>query len=95
MRYPKSVIKYTESVINTESVIKYTLTLLIGHYCPFSLYNRSSISATAGMTSGTAFLEIHVECSAFVSELQGYPGNSTLITAISFLNTTRNHRGPN
>jgi hypothetical protein len=47
------------------------------------------------MTSGTAFLEKRVGWSAFIPEFQGHPGNNTLITAISFLNTTRNHRGPN
>jgi hypothetical protein len=44
---------------------------------------------------GPTFLESQVGLSTTVSEFQGLPGNDALIPAISFLETRRNHKGPN
>jgi hypothetical protein len=59
-----------------ESIMKYTLTFGITHCCPLqsipllSLCKGSSISATAGSTVGTDFLESRVGQSVIVPEFQ-------------------------
>jgi hypothetical protein len=60
----------------TESITKYTLTFGITRCCPLksipfpSLCNGSSVSATAGSTAGTDFLESRIGRSAIVPEFQ-------------------------
>jgi len=79
---------------------KYILTLITGHCCPIhtaplpSLSNESSISANAGSTNGTEFLELHAGQSVIIPEFQGHPENDTLTAAISFSETRRNYKGP-
>jgi hypothetical protein len=60
----------------TESITKYTLTFDITRCCPLqstpvpSLCNGSSVSATAGSTAGTDFLESRVGRLAIVPAFQ-------------------------
>jgi hypothetical protein len=60
----------------TESIMKYALTFGITHCCPIqsiplpSLCNGTSVSATAGNTAETDFLESRVRRSASVPEFR-------------------------
>jgi hypothetical protein len=77
--------------------MKYMLAFVIGHCCQLqssplpSLFNGSSISAAAGID----ILESRVGCTVIVPEFQRRPGNYTLLGVILFLETRRNHKGPN
>jgi hypothetical protein len=80
---------------------KYTLNFGITCCCPLqniplpSLCNGSSVSATAGSTSGTDFLESLIGRSTIVPEFQWHPRNDALLASTSFSETRRNRKGPN
>jgi hypothetical protein len=60
-----------------------------------SLCNRFGVSVTAGCTAGTDILESCVGWLVIVREFQRQSGSDTPLPAISFLETRRNHKGPN
>jgi hypothetical protein len=83
-------------ISRNESKKKYTHRFVIGRCCLLpSSWNGSSISDTAGSTTGIDFLETYIGCSAIFHTFQLNPANITLVTAVSFLEIRRNHKGPN
>jgi hypothetical protein len=85
----------------TKSIRKYTLTFGITRCCSLqsvplpSLCNGFSVSATAGSTAVTDFLESRVGRSVIVPKFQWHPGNDALLASILFSEKRRNHKGQN
>jgi hypothetical protein len=87
----------------TESRMKCTLKFGITRCCPFqsthlpSSCKWSSVSATAGSTGGTDFLESRVACRTVsnCSWISGHPGNDALLASISFSERSENRKVPN
>ncbi|GFG30199.1 hypothetical protein Cfor_10178 [Coptotermes formosanus] len=72
------------------------LKLVFQHFVSHSeLCSGCSVSATAANTTGTDFLELHVEWSTVVREFQGDPENNVLVAVTSFSETRRNPKVPN
>jgi hypothetical protein len=61
----RSVYEVLSRISRNEWKTKYTHAFVIGRFCLFpSFWNGSSISDTAGSTTGIDFLELYVGCSA-------------------------------
>lgn len=73
----------------TESITKYTHTFITGHCFPFWVHaiGRWTLPEAAV----TDFLRSHTQQSPIVLKFQGHLGINTITTAISFLQTRRNH----
>jgi hypothetical protein len=79
--------------------MKYTPTFATGHCFPPensahpSLCNGYSISATAGSSAGSNFLESYTGQSVTIPEYLEYPCNDALSAVISFSERKINHKG--
>jgi len=82
----------------TEWLTKYVPTSVIDSCCSLqsipllNLSNGSSIFSSASSSTQTVFLELRLGWSSFIPKICGHHGNNNLVTAISLLETIRNHK---